>query len=332
VFGNLIVRDQTQPASDFNNQYVRVYGMDLAGNSTDISAYMEVVDRNVVFDNQNFGSGRWQSSFAIDGLPVTLAGWNTALSNTNPGTVAHGSDSIAPVLLNAEHVPTSTSGSIDLSSSAHSSFSLIVHDAINRHRRAGGIWTVGAFQKDYATAVADFQWESFPHYLDVAFNRDVGTTIDVSDFEIVMRKYNASTQALDSPVTLNAGSGSDFMFVMSYDALTHIARISFVGAFAPSGLLPTGRYTFRIKDNSISDPLGGPFDTPAEAPFFSLLSDVNHDAQINFDDLLIIGQNYGVSVTEMLHTFDIGDADHDGTVDFDDLLSLAQQYGFVLPS
>jgi hypothetical protein len=55
----------------------------------------------------------------------------------------------------------------------------------------------------------------------------------------------------------------------------------------------------------------------------TLSGDTNLDRLVNFDDLLVLAQNYGES--DM--TWQLGDFNHDQMVDFDDLLSLAQNYG-----
>ena len=54
-----------------------------------------------------------------------------------------------------------------------------------------------------------------------------------------------------------------------------------------------------------------------------LAADFNNDGSINFNDLLILAQNYGRHPA----TFAEGDANGDGTVNFADLLILAQNYG-----
>ena len=51
--------------------------------------------------------------------------------------------------------------------------------------------------------------------------------------------------------------------------------------------------------------------------------DVNLDGVVNFSDLLIVAQNYGMQTTH----FTQGDFDSDGVVGFADLLLLAQHYG-----
>jgi hypothetical protein len=55
----------------------------------------------------------------------------------------------------------------------------------------------------------------------------------------------------------------------------------------------------------------------------AILGDLNVDSIINFDDLLVLAQNYGGSEK----TWATGDINYDLTVNFDDLLALAQNYG-----
>ncbi len=58
---------------------------------------------------------------------------------------------------------------------------------------------------------------------------------------------------------------------------------------------------------------------------YTLRGDANLDARVNFDDLLILAQNYSPSTTGRLWTQ--GDFDLNGLTNFDDLLTLAQTYG-----
>jgi hypothetical protein len=55
----------------------------------------------------------------------------------------------------------------------------------------------------------------------------------------------------------------------------------------------------------------------------ALYGDVNLSGAVDFDDLLLLAQNYGLSVDA---TWSVGDSTYDGIVDFDDLLALAQNY------
>lgn len=74
-------------------------------------------------------------------------------------------------------------------------------------------------------------------------------------------------------------------------------------------------------------PVGSGFSSSSSAAPSSSSSsptlnpDFNKDGKVDFDDLLILAQNYGKP------GFDGGDANADGKVDFDDLLLLAQRYG-----
>ncbi len=68
------------------------------------------------------------------------------------------------------------------------------------------------------------------------------------------------------------------------------------------------------------------------ADLADLPGDTNTDYQVNFDDLLTLAQNYGMSGNR-----NAGDFNGDGVINFDDLLLLAQNYGsgvgtLVLPT
>lgn len=53
--------------------------------------------------------------------------------------------------------------------------------------------------------------------------------------------------------------------------------------------------------------------------------DTNFDKDVDFDDLVVLAQNYGSNTA----TWSTGSFDGDGTVDFDDLVLVAQNYGFL---
>jgi YD repeat-containing protein len=56
----------------------------------------------------------------------------------------------------------------------------------------------------------------------------------------------------------------------------------------------------------------------------AIAGDTNLDRAVNFDDLLTLAQNYGLTTGQ---TWSTGDLNGSGSVDFDDLLGLAQTYG-----
>jgi autotransporter-associated beta strand protein len=55
----------------------------------------------------------------------------------------------------------------------------------------------------------------------------------------------------------------------------------------------------------------------------TLAGDANLDLVVNFDDLLLLAQNYGAADK----VWSEGDSNYDGEVNFDDLLATAQHYG-----
>ena len=77
-----------------------------------------------------------------------------------------------------------------------------------------------------------------------------------------------------------------------------------------------------------TSPGGTPLATSSNVDFAVLAGDANRDRTVDFDDLLILSQNY----TQTGKTFSQGNFDYsaDGLVGFDDLLILAQRYGTSL--
>ncbi len=102
-------------------------------------------------------------------------------------------------------------------------------------------------------------------------------------------------------------------------------KVTFV--FSPGVVLTDGLYNFRLGAGSVTDSSGNALAAQydyAGADAFFLSGDCNRDRQVNFDDLLIVAQNYNLSP----RTFSTGNVNYsaDGLVNFDDLLILAQQY------
>jgi hypothetical protein len=61
--------------------------------------------------------------------------------------------------------------------------------------------------------------------------------------------------------------------------------------------------------------------------FFHLTGDATRDGIVDFNDLVVIAQNYNTAA----NTFSRGDFNYDGTVAFEDLTLLAQEYNTALP-
>lgn len=83
-------------------------------------------------------------------------------------------------------------------------------------------------------------------------------------------------------------------------------------------------------DNQVISPVGSGAAVSDSDYWVTLIKgtrygDVNLDKKVNFDDLLVLAQNYGSSSG----TWAVGDFDGNNNVTFDDLLVVAQNYGFA---
>ncbi len=93
--------------------------------------------------------------------------------------------------------------------------------------------------------------------------------------------------------------------------------------------MPDGDYRMTVNASDIANSVGVPASgAPITLEWFVLSGDVNRDRIVNFDDLLIIAQNYSQSGLN----FTQGNVNYssNGLVNFDDLLVLAQGYGHAL--
>jgi hypothetical protein len=74
----------------------------------------------------------------------------------------------------------------------------------------------------------------------------------------------------------------------------------------------------------IEDGVGSSFTSRSVLPFFFLAGDANFDRSVNFPDLVVVAQNYGLSGK----TFAQGNLDYHGNVEFNaDLIIVAKNYG-----
>jgi hypothetical protein len=147
------------------------------------------------------------------------------------------------------------------------------------------------------------EYETSPNVLRFRFNSDVSASLSPSDLTI--QRIGGGTISA-SGVTF---SGTDALFTL------------------PTGLVD-GEYVATLHKEGVADSNGVPLSADATLNFFSLAGDVNRDRSVNFDDLLIVAQNYG----QAGRSFSQGNLDYDsaGNVDFDDLLLLAQHYNTTL--
>jgi hypothetical protein len=91
-----------------------------------------------------------------------------------------------------------------------------------------------------------------------------------------------------------------------------------------------------LSSSGITNATGGQLDGDANGTagpnfdfnFFFMAGDANHDASVDFNDLVALAQHYnapGISPAQ-------GDFNYDNSVDFNDLVILAQRYNTSLPA
>ncbi len=160
---------------------------------------------------------------------------------------------------------------------------------------------------------------------------DVPPTVTSADFlfetaQLVMLGFDDDVSASLTPGDLLVQNltTSQFFTVtnLAYDANTNLATARF------GQILPDGDYRVTLPAGSVQDVGGNLLLADKVFEFFVLAADAGRDRAVNFDDLLIVAQNYGSTGK----TFSQGNFDYDpaGKVDFDDLLILAQNYGSML--
>jgi hypothetical protein len=138
--------------------------------------------------------------------------------------------------------------------------------------------------------------------VEIDFAGDVGATLELGDLML----HDASG------VTIPIAS-------VKWDAANRRGRFALSIPAPPADGIYTATLATTFNDGAAS--LSAPF----VFTFSMLRGDIDLDGTVDFDDLLILAQNYGQSG----RTYSQGNIDYsaDGLVNFDDLLLLAQRYG-----
>lgn len=159
-----------------------------------------------------------------------------------------------------------------------------------------------------------YRFDAVQAELRVQFSEDVGASIVADDITITNLDTN-------TPVDL---AGLQVVYNATYETL-HVTFPAF-----DYRVLPDGNYRLTINHNNVEDASGNLLAADLSLDFYTLAGDVNRDRVVNFNDLLVIAQNYG----KWDMPFSQGNVDYspDGLINFSDLLILAQQYGTSLPA
>jgi hypothetical protein len=107
---------------------------------------------------------------------------------------------------------------------------------------------------------------------------------------------------------------------LNYDAATRTARFTFPGY--AGGILPDGNYTATLLADSLADTLGNVHHPAESIELFFLTGDIDHDRDVDSNDLGILSLNWQQSPRDFSH----GDLNYNSTVDVNDLNILASHY------
>jgi parallel beta-helix repeat protein len=158
-----------------------------------------------------------------------------------------------------------------------------------------------------AVTAALFSFQTRPHCLLFTFTQNVSASIDLGDLSI---------RALPS--------GQDF----SPTSWSYVPATRTV-AFDLPDTLPDGDYRATLNASRVANAIGGSLVADVTLDFFELRGDANRDRTVDFQDLVILAQNYN---TTGGMTWSTGDFTGDGAVDFADLVAVAQDYNVTLPA
>jgi hypothetical protein len=95
---------------------------------------------------------------------------------------------------------------------------------------------------------------------------------------------------------------------------------------------PANRYTIRLVEASVAGYadgqawMGKTIDATTVLFGFTLKSDSNLDQRVEFQDLVVLAQNYNAAGLDVATSWTKGDSTGDGNVEFQDLVALAQNY------
>jgi autotransporter-associated beta strand protein len=121
---------------------------------------------------------------------------------------------------------------------------------------------------------------------------------------------------LDTGAAIDAAT-----FGVGYDAATDTATFTHVGP------LPDGNYRAFLNGAGVSNSSAVAIGAVTTVDFFAFAGDANRDRSVDFNDLVVLAQNYNTAGKQ----FAQGDFSYDGNVDFNDLVLLAQRYNTQLP-
>jgi hypothetical protein len=166
-------------------------------------------------------------------------------------------------------------------------------------------------------STTQYLYETSPNRITIQFSEDVGATLGLADVVVT----NLTTGVMTDPVSI------------TFDVATKTATLAFA-----AGPMIDGNYRATLAASGVTDAAGNALDGDGNGSaggdllfdFFVLGGDANRDRKVDFQDLVILSQNYDLTSK----TFSQGNVDYssDGKVDFQDLVILSQKYDLSLPA
>jgi regulation of enolase protein 1 (concanavalin A-like superfamily) len=171
---------------------------------------------------------------------------------------------------------------------------------------ANGLSTTSTVNVTVSTVFPAVAGMAFDYHraVSVTFNKNLGASISTDDL---------SLQPL-------AGGAAMTPANVTWNAATFTATFTFADD------LPDGDYRATLLAAGVNDTANLHPSADATFDFFAFAGDLNRDRVIDFDDLVVLAQNYNTSGKTYLE----GDFTGDGNVDFNDLAVLAQRYNLSL--
>ncbi|HQY89176.1 MAG TPA: hypothetical protein PK402_10995, partial [Tepidisphaeraceae bacterium] len=157
--------------------------------------------------------------------------------------------------------------------------------------------------------LGDYRFDAGRPDIVLFASEELGASFQPEDFTL--------TNLTTSTVIPNAN------LAFSYDQVASRAVIT--PSLLPNGIFADGNYRLTVNANSVSDLSSNTLAANFNFDFFVLAGDLNRDHNVNFNDLLIVAQNY----SRLGRSFSQGNIDYspEGSVAFADLLIVAQNYG-----
>jgi hypothetical protein len=178
---------------------------------------------------------------------------------------------------------------------------------------AGHLWVTPDIVPPAVTA-ATFDPGAQPS-VRLQFDQDVGQSLSAGDFDLVNRSISTAVAAAAATLQVD------------YDPTTLLATVTVTTADGQP--LADGDYRLTLRAGSVTDAAGNPLAADFTFDFFVLAGDASRDRAVDFNDLVVLAQNYNTIGNKL---WSDGDFTGDGNVDFNDLVILAQRYNTTLPA